>query len=1035
MSFSQSFQVAAPADLGGQALDAAENSHLAAGTHIRIAPSPDLGLPVRPFDVVRMSLGPGAKWPGVRKDIEWRDNKDNLLTEPFTVVPGNPVRGYLPRVNGETCCWLQVRHSGFTLPTLPSVALRPAVAAPSIAITSRSSGDRSPVNVRAPTSRTDTRTSPTSTQLTIRACANTAMGPAVLAIRTQTPYEVAATPIEWIEISGSGKVEGVSWLETGAVLQELRRRLSLPAGDPNRIVDWRSLSLPVENSVRYDEAPPDALAQADARAKEAAPRRLGLHDEPAVSGPKASPGATPQDELRRLKDTTPKLSEYLQQLVDANNPSELSEEIPQGSGIEFIMPLLMAVEQSIADPGIAHWMGFAAVDQEPPSNKSGDLVAYGVVGTWLRHIEGEHPVRLATALCAVQGHPGNAPKGPLIGECIDRGFMPLTPPEARRAVEIPCENLVLGAGVAVARRVGDEVSGLNKRAPSGRAIPFWPCVPDEATTPDVSTVIDRKAPPEAFVYRVAQHDWFGRWSPWSEKEMAAAKRPSPPVPVVQATYAPPATLDAEGPLAGTITVTVPVPPVSSLSPGSHLLDHLALFIDGILHTFEVNQATEQALTRAITGPPIERAGQRTVTLVAHWLDKGGQSSDPSQPRKLVLNDPRPGPDVTFTPELRYTSRPDATGWAHYRLQWSSAPGQAYFRVFYTTETRLLDHLTQLSEGSAPGSGRAGQAIQAINNAADAAERALAYSDFSDLMARDLFELLTPEPIASPSNGAHMEYVHAVSSELQILSFYRVVSITRAQVESPFLSASLVPVRVPNTLRPARPVLTLSPTQAPESKAFLADLTVAVALGNIDAAEFRIRRAINGAFDINAMPVIATGQLQATPEGRREATLVDSGASPFGGALQPWVRYQWRAEVRGADEVGGGPGADWSEPSAPVGHMFVPPHPPAPPEIVSLTHTETDTTLRITHPDTLGGALARGYSIEIYRQRPGERAEMASAIPAAASTGGGGGGSEFVFVDGEENRPPQTAYRALVKDPLGRSSVATQPVFVPEVFNG
>ncbi|HEX6872332.1 MAG TPA: hypothetical protein VF163_14650, partial [Micromonosporaceae bacterium] len=537
--------------------------------------------------------------------------------------------------------------------------------------------------------------------------------------------------------------------------------------------------------------------------------------------------------------------------------------------------------------------------------------------------------------------------------------------------------------------------------------------------------------------RVAQQDWFGRWSEWAQRDVPAAERPGPPTPVLHAAYTAPAVTDPMqvGAISGTISIMVPVPPVAALSPGSRLLDHLELSVDAAVQNIPLADPSAPApeLTADLTGPPIERAGTRTVTLVARWVDQAGVRSGPSQPRTLTLNDPRPAPVVTFPPGLRYTNRPDATGKARFRLQWVTGPAQAFFRVFYTDETRLLRGLALVAEGGGAAGSRATAAVQTLGTTDDPAERATRFEAVQDLFGRELFEQLTPKPLDAGPPGATVGLDHAVSGALQILSFYRVVSVTGAQVESRFTDAGIVPVRVPNTLPSPRPMITVEPRFDPGSSAFVADLTVSVPLGNVMPTEFRIRRGLQSAPELNGMPVIATGTLQSTPEGRRQGVHSDVGAQPFGGQLEPWVRYLWRAEVRGPAEIGGGPAADWSPPSPPVAHLFVPPGPPAPAANLTATKTPGGVVLAFTHPDSLRGALARGHEIEVYRQRRGERPKMLTTIAADAAPADGGRDAAGLFHALDTEQPPAgTAYMVRVRDPLGRASAPSQPAFVEDI---
>lgn len=1026
MSLAQPWRTASPSDLGGQAIDPAGDPHLAGGVHLRIDTSPEMGLPVAPFELARLSLGRGRNWPGVRRDITWIDTRGERLVPPFSVAPDHPVRGYLPRAAGATCCWAGIETVDLgRLPLPPAPPVGP--------ISPRSARNTRPV-LRPADGGGSARTG----GLVARAMAVTESGAAVVALRDARPFELAATPIDWIELEGTGRISGIRWLDVRDVLAEVLRRVRLPQGDPGRIERWRVMSLPVTDGIGYAGAPPTARADADQRVKEAAPLRFGLDDRPEVAGPAASQPATPEDEALRIDDIAPKLGDYLQALVDSPAPATLTDSqgglTPGGGTIE--LPVLPSVMQALGDPSMARWAGFAITDTNPPGENPGDLVAYMAVGAWRipDPIDGGSRVlRFATVLAAVRGHPGRRPAPPGIDPPQSGTFLPVPPPEARRTVALRFRGLVPAAGLAVARRLAGVVTGLNRRAPSGRAIAYLPDVPEDAQSFGEATLVDRSAPADAFVYRAAQRDWFGRWSEWAERDVAAADRPPPPAPVLQAVYAAPAIDDPPqtGALRGTVTVSVPVPPVEAQAPGSRLLDHLELSLDGALRNVDLPDPVDPAvpLITEIPGPPLARGGVRTVTLTGRWADTAGLRSAPSPPKLLELGDPRPAPDVSLPPGLRYTARPDAAGRARIRLDWTAGPAQAAFRVFYSDETRLTGALTSLAEGGGAHAGPAAAALSVLEVASDPAERAAVFEGAAALFGRDLFEQITPEPLTPAGAGAPVELEHSVDGSLRVLSFYRVTSLTRANVESTFAAAPLVPVRVPNTLTPPRPALSLAPRIDPEG-GFVAELTVEVPLGNVVAEEVRVRRAVDGPVDMEGMPVAVSGRLSTTAGGRQRAVLEDRGAAPFGTGLRPWRRYAWRAEVRGPAEPGG-PSAAWSGPSPPVSHLFVPPV-PGPPAITALDAGPGGVVLRFTHPDALAGGLRQGYALEVHRQLPGARVTLFRTVEAGAGPeqGGRDAAGEFRVTD-PEDPPAGTAYIVLVRDPLGRVGPASAPAMLAE----
>ena len=1023
MSLALPFVAAPSSQFSGQAIDAAGDPHLATGIHLRLDAAPDMGLPVLPFELVRMSLGRGRGWPGVRRDILWTDARGNRLAPPFDVPTGEVVRGSLPRARGATCCWAEIMTSGF-LPT-------PQPPAPPMGPVSPRAGGGPRLVRRAAEAGGAARAG----GLVARAIAVTESGPVVVAERNTGPLELAATPIDWIELSGAVRVAGIRWLSVDDVLAEMLRRLRLPKVDPARLERWRVMSLPVTNSVRYDEAPPTAMADADGRVKEGAPRRFGLDDRPEVAGPAASPPATPDDEALRMDDIAPPLRERLQRLVDTDTPATLTEAVDIPGGGTLTLPVLPSVLQSLADPSAARDAGFAIADTDPPSDRAGDLVAYGVVGAWRLpdQIEGgTRVVRLGTVLAAVVAHPGRRPDPPVIAPPLSGAFLPLPPPQARRSVALRFTGLVPAAGLAVARQVGGTVTGLNRRAPSGRAIAYLAGEAEDGDEYGIANLTDKGAPADAYTCRAAQRDWFGRWSEWAERDVPAADRPPPPVPVLQATYAPPAVAEPPQPgaIRGTVTVRVPIPPPESLAPGSRLIDHLELALDGAVRVLPLpDPTTAGPLADDIPGPPLARGATRDVTVTARWVDTAGVRSDPAQ-QVLPLSDPRPAPDVSLPPGLRYTARPDAAGRARLRLSWVAGPAQAGFRVYYSDEPRLIASLAELAEEGGPQAAPAQAALDALDTTEDPAERAEALVAAADLLDRDRFEQVTSEPLPASGAGAAVAFDHSVDGALRVLSFYRVTSLTRANVELPFRAAPLVAVRVPNTLTPPRPSLSLDPRTDPDGS-FVAELTVEVPQGNVPAEEVRVRRAVEGPTDPAGMPVVASAPLSTTPEGRQRAVLTDRGAAPFGTGLRPWLRYGWRAEVRGPAEPGGGPGAAWSAPSVPVSHLFVPPVPVAP-VITALTPVADAVELRFTHPDPLTGGLARGYVLEVHRQVPGERVTLFRAIPATAPPEKGGRDPSGVFGVTDAGAPPAgTAYLVLVRDPLGRASPASAPAILTE----
>ncbi|HJZ59668.1 MAG TPA: hypothetical protein VKE74_32290, partial [Gemmataceae bacterium] len=623
---------------------------------------------------------------------------------------------------------------------------------------------------------------------------------------------------------------------------------------------------------------------------------------------------------------------------------------------------------------------------------------------------------LWTMACTSIGQPPESPSAPGVGPAELGPWMPLVPPAAEREIVLPVSELVPGAALALARQKGTTFTGLNAHSSAKRALPIVPALPNEATSTGAGELADRGAPPEATNYRVAQADWFGRWSPFATRAAGAGVRPLPPRPAVSATY-----LQATG----QIRVRVPLPPTDTLAHGSRLLAALEVKLDlgatQPLTSTPVPAGEPPEVEVLLAGPALGVAQTAVVPVTARWVDTAGQKSPESEVVVVQLADPRPPPAPAFAQPFLYTSRPDVTGRARVDLAWTPAVTHAGSRVFYTDETRLTGRLAALGSQGAP-------ILAAVNTAPDVAARAQVFTDHADLFTRDLFEQLTPQPIRPATGTTQARFQHAVSGSLRILSFYRVVAVSAANIEVPFGSSPLLAVAVPNTAPPSQPLLSAEPlADGPTSSPFRARLKVRMPRGQVPAAEYRLRRTLGSATDLLAMPVVGTGTLPPPNGEPQEVVVFDAGGSEIdpAGAIQPWLTYSWRVEVRGAAEPGG-PSGRWGTPSVPASATFVPPGPPE--EAVNVTATRlSDGSAEVLweHPSPLTGGPAGPYRLDVYRQRPGKREERAASISADAGPTAGGRNPDrtgpFHYLDPADQSPAGTCYRVIVLDPIGRPS--------------
>jgi hypothetical protein len=1056
----------------GQALDGAGDAVLAAGVHLRVLNNPLLGLPVAPFAVSRINLGPAGRKTQPRTDAVWVDRQGQPRTPPFDITSDNPVTAWLPVPATGICCWAEVdarpHQPVVRRPLDPRVVSRAPV------------GPGVPLRLPEPLRPPLRPLLPTRAGLAVDAVVTSPLGDAVVATATAAPFQVAASHIERLVVRGSGTVTGLRWIDARTLRGEF----------------FRDLAMPVPPLARYAGLP-DGPDLAEERVRRGAPRRVGLHEVPHVAGAGSAPPVTPDEEWDRVEALAGEHRDCVVRLLDdLSAPQwEITDSFAvvddRGDTIGTSeQPCLGRVLQSTADPGMARWLGYLDVDEEPPA-EPGDVVAYLVQGVWqpdLRAIEqqellltlpsgavaapDELPGRLpdrpwtrgllerldgpafeaTVVLCATISQPHAPPPAPAVGPADDgradrtpplSRWLPDTPPAARRDVTLPVAGLGPAAGTAFARREGAALVPLNPEDRVGRRRLVVPGVPEDAVQPGAGELFDPDCPPVPVAFRVAQSDWFGRWSAWVEAGLAAGARPRPPRPTLQVTYRQPGMPEPvpDIPLAGTLDVRVQVPGLDALPPGGHLLERLELSIahgGGAAtshHPVPDPAAPPAELAISLAGPAVPRCGQVEATVHARWVDSSGTASPDSEPTTVTAHDPRPPEPITLPPALRYTSRPDATGRARTTLEWTPLAGQRRFRVFVADETTLGAQLREAASDGGVGAAAAQALLDDLAVAAGAPERAQVYATHRGMLDRDWFQQLTGDPLEAPASGP-ARFEHAVSGDLRILMLYRVVAVSGANVEAAFASAPLVPAAVPNTGAPSQPAIAALPVLAEDPPSWTVRLEVRVPPGVVPAVAYRLRRGAITSETLR-MPVVGEGPVSAAAgEGPQRFVIVDAGGSQVDPAapLRPWTSYTWRVEVRGADEPGGGPPGEWSTASAPATALIVPPDPPAPVENVTIGLTGGVVRLRWSHPGPLLGGNLGGYTLDVYRQQPSEQLRFLGSVLADEPPPRGrnpDGTGVFTFRDPQdptgEAPPPGTRYQVVVIDPLGRTSAASPPV--------
>ncbi len=954
-----------------QAIDGAGDTHLPDGLHVRVLPSARLGIPATPLVVTRALLDARVLKTKMRQDgVVWRDKNGAVRVPPFAVTPDNPVIGYFPQTD--------VVYA---------------------ALSAESQG-----------------------ALRFEALGSSGQGHMVLQSRSNAPYALAGFTIPMVRLVGTGSVRALSWLDS-SVTQGLKEEF------------WAIWSLPVKPAPRYTPTP-NAHAEAKMRVEAAQAKRKPLYIAFSALSAATAPAALPGDAMDRVSQVAGEFDDWLATLLnDLSAPTgELTDTRQiKGKKGQLSVPIEPALIGGSLDPDIGHWLGLGDVDRAVKA-AAGQIVFYRIRGLWRWNAKAwrsferpaflpgirqspEPPAERLPALKAVNvgpkeagpfvdlhawadaivGVPPDRPPPPVLQVPQDRGWLATPPPpDVRRAVGLTAGNFrphALAALMAADARGPRTLhafprSGrltIGRPLPKGTPLPLVVSRPGDPTDAGQGRFDDRDAPAGAVDYRLAQGDWFGRWSDFASINAPAKPRTRPMRPTIEIFTAPPVfgTPVPNGLLSGSITLRIVVPQIADLPAGGALLSRLDL-----VQTFGVgapvtlpyslpvpagasllpDAATEQVLlVIPRTGPALPRCGSAKVSYTARWVDVLGTPSLDADPVARTMVDPRPPVAPTVETRLRYTARPDAQGHARVDLDFSSSTGTRY-RVFASNETTLLKAL----EGSAkPGAAAAAASIRAV---APGAPRAGAFKLAKGFFGWDHFENLTREPIVA--TGSTTRFVHRVSGSLDVLAIYRVLAEGPSGQLSDMEAADLVPFAVPNLGPPARPQVALvnaglDPTQDGEGVM----LRVKVPLGRAVPKAWRLRRASVPVAEALRMGVVATGPVT-------DAVTDDQGTSfeiHATDGLPPWRQMRFAVEVQaddppGAPTVGVVMPGEWSEASAPVPLAIIPPEGPAAPSAVTIAAVAGGLQISVAHPAAakLIGTGFGPHRFEVWRGAPGGR---------------------------------------------------------------
>lgn len=1040
---------APPWALSAAAIDARGNPHLQPGVHLRVLPGLSLGLPVAPLLVERLEIGDLDHIP-VDDSVVWTDAAGNNVTPPFDLGPASPATAWVQGGPGNPVIYAEVLVE-------PEPVWRDFDRWRRRGPASRQVEE--PVIGRFPFPGPVARLPRSGVR--VDALLSGTMGPSIVATATEPRYQVCATGMDRVQVTGAGRVTGIRVLRA-------RNTKARPGREP-----WRLLALPVEKGARY-QGLQNAWSRAKDRVYRGAPQLHGMHDEPFAPDPASCSPASDAEEFDRVEILW---SKRVEEMVDpllndlSASPGELFVDPGplQGTSLTtatMALPALSGVLQGALDPGMGRLLGLVERDESPPG-PDGSLVVYVVRGAWTRHREkdpflssllslggpddpSDFPLDLPdlvkdqkegpfldlwTLAAVVLGKALPAVPAPGVGTGTDLGWVPeAPPPSSRRHVVLPLSGLVPAAMTAVARETPGIV-GVNPRLPDifgggpDRAVGIVPAILEEvgpaqaAQAPGEGEVHDRFAPEDPTDYRVAQADWFGRWSPWSPGHVGAGVRPPVPAPLLEVSYVDPATPGTDGRL----EVRWVQPRPEDLAAGGLPLDHLELtaavgaggpVVDTVAAVATTPGSPPPRLTHTVTVPALAAGEKRRLVVTGRWVDVGANPSDVSPPAVAQAVDPRAPAPLTLPNTLQYTSRPDALGRCRVDLAWSVTAGTAY-RVYASDETTLRQRLSAMVASGHPGASAAASALAAATTAPD---RAAVFRSSAALFDRTCFELLTASPLLATASGP-MTYTHEVSGSLDVLVFYKVLPVTVLATspqlelggETSFDASTLLVRGIPNSAPPPTPTLTVT---ADPADPLAARLSVSVPAGQTAPVTLRVRRSRVSGGDAQTMPVVRT-----TTPGAWPVTVVDRGETPWDATLRfaAWSTYTWRVEVQGGPEPGSSVPGLWSRASAPASWTVMP-SAPVGVDAGAVTVGTTGAMVTFTSDDPLDGGPEGSYVLDVYRRTPDSAVVPSGAVGSFTAASCRQPDGSYAVQDTTTGIPVGTEYLVEVRDPIGRRSL-------------
>lgn len=848
-------------------------------------------------------------------------------------------------------------------------------------------------------------------------------------------------PEVWNDCTG---VERIRWKRPSKAARY--RLLALDSVAPSFTL-LAEVGLPSSRQPRYQGGPNDEQA-AWRRVAAGAPKRLRPMDS------KFPPQLffDSDDETKRVSALVrPELEQALKRLLaDETQPqSELRHRFPLSDKAFVELPLIDLWFNSLLDPGVARWMGYADIDAAPPTVAAGDVLLYRLTGYFSADVW--TALVLVDPRTASNATPGEHVRNvwALTGPWTSGGDLLLR--QSRFGFELPPGDFY---SLAIKRRpvAGGPGIFLNETAevitypvrPPGpgpipippRPRPFPPAPPPVLRTkltvrqafaaekplgegPHSRIVTDRDVPGEAQIYSLAVGDMFGRWTDWQDVKLPAGTPAPPPAPGLRAYYEmPSAEPDQDRPLSGKIEVEITLP--KELPPGVRTIESVSIELRDSSNAVPLRDSRPigwppptPPLKFSFSGPGLIRGERREMRVVARLLADG--QSSPEATIVLQLTDPRPPKALILVPDVHWATMPDAMGQAHLQLSWpaNAIHHQGYY-VYESSQSALEQELDHIPAGQALTDAR--EACRDL--AMPMTERATRLNGLAARFRKLAFERRTPTLI-KPDGLGRCAFRAALPGRSRLLHVFRVVAVGHNNVEEPWESPpALFWSAVPSSIKPQAPRIEV------ESKDDHIQVRVALTVAPVPTEyaryEMRILRSKNPNASREQMLVVYEGPWRE--DGVVTDTDPPTNSNP---PLTHWARYAYRAQVRARPPLdltsAFGP---WSDASAAAIVIHVPGNPPPEPQVTASVDNSGVTHLSWTCPGLRVRSTAMGdfrFRILRWKASGGLAQELAfrSALELAVPTDTSGQSYHY-----DPDPPPdQDSYKYKVElvDPLRRAT--------------